>query len=73
MEVLIIDIGIKHEATVKIDKVLIERIEAAYSIIRVKATNIPFSATDFAFIKFFTSLNNYRLCTGNFQGKALIN
>ena len=41
MEVLIIETGIKHDAIVRIDKVLIGSREAEYKIARVSATNIP--------------------------------
>ena len=40
-DVLIIEIGIKHDATVKIDKVLMGSKEVEYKTARVNAINIP--------------------------------
>ena len=49
-EVLIIEIGIKHEANVKIDNVLIGIREVEYRIAIDKAMIIPLCATLFDFI-----------------------
>ena len=40
-DVLIIDIGIKHDAIVRIDNVLMGSSEVEYKTARVKAINIP--------------------------------
>lgn len=50
IDVLIIEIGIKQEANVNTDKVLMGKIEVVYSITRVAATKIPLSAICLDFI-----------------------